>query len=72
MRFRALAREFATCHSFLGGEFGERVDPVKNAIGRSDERPSQATRYGTGSAGASDARVLDWTIGTRDWAKVKT
>jgi len=35
-----------------GGEFGERVEPVKDAIGRSDERPSQATGYGTSWAGA--------------------
>jgi hypothetical protein len=37
----------------LGGEFGEWSDVVKDAIRRSEERPSQATGYGTGYAGAS-------------------
>ena len=59
LRFQALPDEIATCHSSLGGEFGERIDSVKDAIGRSEERPSQATGYGTGFAGASEARVLD-------------
>jgi hypothetical protein len=59
LRFQSLLQEIATRHSSHGGEFGERIDPVKDAIGRSDERPSQATGYGTGSAGASKARVLD-------------
>ena len=45
--------------SLHGSEFGERIEPVKDAIGRSEERPSQATGYGTGFAGASEARVLD-------------
>ena len=26
-----MAREIATCHSSLGGEFGERIDSVKDA-----------------------------------------
>jgi hypothetical protein len=34
------------------------VPTIKDAIGRSEERPSQATGYGTGSAGASDPRAL--------------
>ncbi|MGB7044354.1 MAG: hypothetical protein WBD65_05415, partial [Methylocella sp.] len=34
------------------------VDSVKDAIGRSEERPLQATGYGTGFAGAGAARVL--------------
>ena len=44
---------FAHRHSSDGGECGERIDPVKDAIGRPEERPSQATSYGTGYAGAS-------------------
>jgi hypothetical protein len=51
--------EIIACHSSLGGAFGERLGLVKDAIGRSEERPSQATGYGTGFAGASKARVLD-------------
>jgi hypothetical protein len=46
-------------HSYLSGEFGERIAVVKDAIGRSEERPLQATGCGTGKAGASFARVLD-------------
>ncbi len=52
------SREIATRHSSYGGEFGERVGLVKDAVGRSKGRPSQATGYGTGFAGASFARVL--------------
>ncbi|MGH6862783.1 MAG: hypothetical protein ACRECN_00670 [Methylocella sp.] len=59
MRFQSLSLEIATRHSSHGGEFGERIEPVKDAIGRSEERPAQATGYGTGFAGASKARVLD-------------
>ncbi|MGH7840093.1 MAG: hypothetical protein ACREQT_01055, partial [Candidatus Binataceae bacterium] len=39
-------------------KFGGRIDPVKDAIGRFDERPLQATGCGTGFSGASKARVL--------------
>jgi hypothetical protein len=47
-------------HSFNGGHYRRgRLDVVKDAIGRSEERPLQATGYGTGCAGASEARVLD-------------
>ena len=59
LSFQALPDEIKTCHSSLGGEFGERIDVVKDAIGCSEERPSQATGYGTGIAGASEARDLD-------------
>ncbi|MGH6811121.1 MAG: hypothetical protein ACREDM_01845 [Methylocella sp.] len=59
LRFQSLAREIATRHSSHWAKFGERIEPVKDAIGRSEERPSQATGYGTGVAGASKARVLD-------------
>ncbi len=59
LRFRALSDEITACHSSLGGEFGEWIDVVKDAIGCSEERPLQATGYGTGGAGASEARVLD-------------
>jgi hypothetical protein len=59
LRFQALPDEITACHSSLGGEFGEWIDVVKDAIGRSKERPSQAPGYGTGCAGASEARVLD-------------
>jgi hypothetical protein len=31
LRFRAPAREITTCHSSLGGEFGERLAPGKDA-----------------------------------------
>jgi hypothetical protein len=31
LRFRALSGDIATCHSSVGGEFGERLDPVKVA-----------------------------------------
>src|SRR3984893_5396215 len=31
-----------TRHSSLGGEFGERIDSIKDAIGRSAERPLHA------------------------------
>jgi hypothetical protein len=31
LRFRTLSREIATCHSSLGGKFGERIDSVKDA-----------------------------------------
>jgi hypothetical protein len=48
VRFPSLSREIATRHSSHGGEFGERIDSIKDAIGRSEERPSQATGYGTG------------------------
>jgi hypothetical protein len=44
----------ATCHSSHGGAFGERVGLVKDAIGRSEEHPLQATGYGT----ASQARAI--------------
>ena len=54
-----LSRETGACHSSLGAKFGERIDPVKDAIGCLEQRPSQATGYGTGFAGASAARVLD-------------
>ncbi len=59
LRFQALPDESASCHSSLGGEFGEWIEVVKDAIGCSEERPLQATGYGTGGAGASEARVLD-------------
>jgi hypothetical protein len=59
LRFQTLPDEITACHSSLGGEFGEWIDVVKDAIGRSKERPSQATGYGTSCAGASEARVLD-------------
>jgi hypothetical protein len=59
LRFQALPDEITARHSSLGAKFGEWIDVVKDAIGRSKERPSQATGYGTGGAGASEARVLD-------------
>jgi hypothetical protein len=31
LSFRALSREIAACHSSHGGEFGERIDSVKDA-----------------------------------------
>lgn len=47
-------------HSFNGRHYRRGgLDVVKDAIGRSEERPLQATGYGTGCAGASAARVLD-------------
>ncbi len=49
----SLSRGIAKRHSSHGGECGERIELVKDAIGRSKERPSQATGYGTGSAGTS-------------------
>ncbi|MGH6839999.1 MAG: hypothetical protein ACREDT_14620 [Methylocella sp.] len=58
-QFQALSREIAVHYSLHGGECGERIEPVKDAIGRSEERPSQATGYGTGIAGASSPRVLE-------------
>jgi hypothetical protein len=58
LSFQSLSREIATCHSSHGGKFGERIDSVKDAIGRSEERPSQAPGFGTGFAGASDPRAL--------------
>jgi hypothetical protein len=57
LSFQALPRDIATCHSSLGAKsWGQvwrgGVDAVKDAIGRSEERPSQATGYGTGFSGA--------------------
>ena len=47
-------------YSFNGGHYRRGgLDVVKDATGRAEERPSQATGYGTGFAGASAARVLD-------------
>ena len=46
LRFQALPDEITTCHSSLGGEFGE-VDSMLSRM------------HSTGSAGASEARVLD-------------
>jgi hypothetical protein len=31
LRFQSLSREIAARHSSHGGEFGERIDPVKDA-----------------------------------------
>ncbi|MGH6935732.1 MAG: hypothetical protein ACRED2_06040, partial [Methylocella sp.] len=59
LRLQALPDEITACHSSRSGEFGERIDVVKDAIGCSEERPLQATGYSTGGAGASEARVLD-------------
>jgi hypothetical protein len=56
---------FAHCHSSDGGECGERIEPVKDAIGRPEERPSQATSYGTGYAGASKLASLTGSTPSR-------
>jgi hypothetical protein len=61
LSFQRLLWKIATRHSSLGGEFGEWMNSVKDAIGRSEERPLLATGYGTGFAGASDPRAL--TVG---------
>jgi hypothetical protein len=53
LKFQSLPLEIATLHSSHGAKFGERIDPVKDAIRRSDERPSQAMGTGTGFSGAS-------------------
>jgi hypothetical protein len=58
LRFQALPDEITACHSSLGGEFGVWIDVVKDAIGRSKERPSQATGYGTGCAARAQLASL--------------
>jgi hypothetical protein len=60
--FQLLLQEIAMRHSSLGGD--PRATPgggewIKHAMGRSEERPLQATGYGTGIAGASATRILD-------------
>jgi hypothetical protein len=57
LRFRSLSLEIATRHSSHGGEFGERIDPVKDAEHRLRRREHP------GKSGIPDllknARVLD-------------
>jgi hypothetical protein len=43
---------------------GERIDAGKDAIGRSKERPSQATGCGTGSAARAFRQVRDTGLAT--------
>jgi hypothetical protein len=31
LRFQPLSQEIAICHSLHGGQFGEQIDPVKDA-----------------------------------------
>jgi hypothetical protein len=38
LRFQAQSGEIATCHSSPGGEFGERIGPVKDAKHRLRQR----------------------------------
>ncbi|MGH6842334.1 MAG: hypothetical protein ACREDV_09635 [Methylocella sp.] len=58
MSFQALPDEIAACHSFLGGEFGERIDVVKDAKHRLRREPLPAACDGR-SAERPLARVLD-------------
>ena len=53
--------EAGFCHSSHGGECGA-IELVKDAIGSSKERPSQATGYGTGSAGTSKLASLTGAV----------
>jgi hypothetical protein len=57
LRFQALPDEITTCHSSLGGEFGEWIDVVKDA------RHRLRRREHSGKSGIPDlqniARVLD-------------